>query len=57
MDTSFSKPCEKQDRLKSRSGVRDSFYRDIDTINKIITEIAKVRKIKGVHTYPFEKNA
>ena len=50
-----SKPCEKPDRLKSRLGVRDSFYRDIDTINRIITEIAKVRKIKGVHTYPLRK--
>lgn len=52
-----SKPCEKPDILRSGSGERDSFYRDIDTINKIITEIAKVRKIEGVHTYPFEKNA
>ena len=52
-----SKSCEKAVRLKADSGAKDSFYRDIDTINKIITEIAKVRKRKGVLTYAFEKNA
>jgi len=52
-----SKSCEKSVRLKADSGAKDSFYRDIDTINKIIIEIAKVRKRKGVLTYAFEKNA
>ena len=45
-----SKSCEKAVRLKAGSGEKDSFYRDIDTINKIIIEIAKVRKRKGVLT-------